>query len=86
MDGLAWHRRGGSLQCRDSPARHGRGLVPGSEATQTSGWSRRCHRETGRRRGHATQMGTRWPAASHPACSIRDRGPPSPTAPQEGLG
>lgn len=86
MDGLAWHRRGGSSQRRDSPARHGRGLVPGSEATQTSGWSRRCHRETGRRRGHAAQMGTRWLAASHPARSTGDGVPLPPSARWRGWG
>lgn len=53
---------------RDGPARHGRGLVPGSEATQTSGWGRRCHRETGGRRG--TQPPHRWGHA--------DTTPPTP--------
>lgn len=44
----AWRQ----LAAEGRPRRtHGRGLVPGSEATQTSGWGRRCHRETGRRRG-----------------------------------
>lgn len=38
-EGLCWQRCG--------PAGRGRGLLPGSEATQMSGWGRRCHRETG---------------------------------------